>query len=74
VWGNTQADAYVDLIDSAFRRIQTFPEIGMVADETRPNLREYQLEYHLILYRREPNAVTILRVINPRRLRRSTRC
>ncbi len=69
-WGNEQEDRYQNTLRDAFRRIQAFPDIGMVADETRPNLREYHLEHHLILYRRAPDAVTILRVINPRRLRR----
>ena len=61
-------------LNDAFRQIQAFPDIGKVTDESRPNIRQYQVEHHLILYRREPGAVTILRVVNPRRLRRSTRC
>lgn len=59
-WGVEQSDAYDMTLNDAFRRIQAFPDIGMVADETRPNVRQHQLEHHLIIYRREPGAVTIL--------------
>lgn len=50
----------LDTPRDALCRIQQFAEIGKVADEDRPSLREYQLEHHLILYHREPGAVTIL--------------
>jgi plasmid stabilization system protein ParE len=50
----------LDTPRDALPRIQQFAEIGKVANEARPNLREYQLEHLLILYRREPNAVTNL--------------
>ena len=74
MWGEERRILYDALLWEAFRRIQAFPDIGREADEARPNIREYHLEHHTILYRRESGAVTILRVINPRRLRRSTRC
>lgn len=53
-WGKDQEELYQNTLRDAFRRIQAFPDIGKQADESRPNLREYQLEHHLILYRREP--------------------
>ncbi len=70
IWGEEQRILYDALLWEAFRRIQAFPDIDRVTDEDRPRRREYHLEHHTILYRHAHDAVTILRVINPRRLRR----
>jgi len=70
IWGEEQRILYDALLWEAFRRIQAFPDIDRVTDEDRPRRREYHLEHHTILYRHAPDAVTILRVINPRHLRR----
>lgn len=71
-WSERQADRYHDLIRDGFLRIQTFPEMGRVASDVNPSIREYALRNHIILYRHDVdiNAVVILRVVNPRRLRR----
>ena len=69
-WDERQADAYGALVDHAFRRIQTFPQIGRVAADDNPSVREYAVQNHLILYRYDHGTVTILRIVNPRRLRR----
>jgi toxin ParE1/3/4 len=68
-WGRGQKDAYQQRLEQAFLTIRDFPDIGYpVAAGSR--IRAYHLEHHTIVYRRDPDAVTILRVVNPRRLRR----
>lgn len=70
-WGTDQRDTYAEILANAFHRIRLFPEIGRVSGDD-PTIRELHLEHHTILYRydTDANAVIILRVINPRRLRR----
>jgi len=66
-WGNGQARTYYTTLWDAFRRIQVFPEIGKQASPDSSEVRELVLEYHTIVYRHRGNAVTILRIVNPRR-------
>jgi toxin ParE1/3/4 len=69
-WGSRQVATYRSLLYAAFHRIQAFPDLGRAVSPDDPNLRELVLDYHTIVYRRDPDAVTILRIVNPRRLRR----
>ncbi len=66
-WGSAQEVTSRLVLWNAFRRIQTFPEIGRLVSEDRDDLRERILEHHIILYRYHENTVTILRILNPRR-------
>lgn len=68
-WGIGQHDAYRQVLDNAFERIGIFPDIGHPAGGQPSNIREYHLRHHVIQYRREPDRVVILRIINPRRRR-----
>ena len=43
------------------------PDLGHRAEGKPSNLRVYHLEYHNIVYRREPERIVILRVVSPRR-------
>lgn len=61
---------YRRVLDETFERISVFPEIGHPVDGRPSNIREYHIRHHLIQYRREPDRVVILRVVNPRRQRR----
>ncbi len=71
-WSERQANRYHDLIRDGFLRIQALPEIGRVASDQDPAIREYAVRQHVILYRHDPDAATvmILRVVNPHRIRR----
>lgn len=71
-WPRAQADTYDDFLEHAFHRIQTFPEIGRMAADDDPSIREYALRQHIVIYRHDldANVMTVLRVVNPRRLRR----
>ncbi len=69
-WGSDQEEVYRQILQNAFERIRTFPEIGHPAEGRPPNIREYHLRHHVIQYRREADRVVILRIVNPRRGRR----
>ncbi len=65
-WGDEQADDYERLLDTAFHRLRSFPELGRERDH---GTREYPLQPHVVLYRYQDDTVSILRVMHPRRLR-----
>jgi plasmid stabilization system protein ParE len=69
-WGTGQRDRYEDILYAAFERIGVFPEIGHPVEGRPSNIREFHLRHHIIQYRREPERVIILRIVNPRRRRR----
>ncbi len=68
-WGTGQRDVYQGVLLSAFRRIGDFPEIGRAVADGPSGLRELVLRHHTIVYRRDPNRVTILRIRAHRRRR-----
>lgn len=68
-WGEEQQIRYLAALWDAFKRVQGFPDIGRRRPDLEPAIRELHLTHHTIVYRREPARVSILRVINPRRLR-----
>lgn len=66
-WGREQRNAYFVVLKQAVRRLQRFPEMGRMIGS---GIRELPVSHHVILYRYEKDAITILRVMHPRRLRR----
>jgi len=68
-WGTGQREAYHRVLEAAFGRIGTYPDIGKPAEGGPPNTRELVLKHHTILYLREPDRVTILRILSHRRMR-----
>ena len=68
-WGEDQETAYWSTLWDAFQRIQLFPDIGRPQSSSSPYIRELLLAHHSIVYRREPDQIVILRVLNPQRRR-----
>ena len=68
-WGTGQRETYQRVLEAAFARIGTYPDIGKPAEDGPPNTRELILKHHTILYLREPDRVTILRIRGHRRRR-----
>ena len=66
-WGTGQRAAYREVLESAFRRIGDFPDIGRPAESGPAGLRELVLRHHTIVYRRDSARVTILRIRGHRR-------
>lgn len=67
-WGTGQKNGYQRRLEQAFLTIRDFPDIGHPAGADS-RFRAFHLEHHTIVYRHDPGMVTILRVVNPRRLR-----
>lgn len=61
------ADQLLDTFQQAFERLLIYPESGQRRDDISPGLRHLTLGNHLILYRYDGEAVTILRVLHGRR-------
>lgn len=68
-WGTGQKDAYQRRLEQAFLSIRDFPDNGYPVT-ANSRVRAYHLEHHTIVHRHDPDAVTILRIVNPHRLRR----
>jgi plasmid stabilization system protein ParE len=66
-WGTGQRDAYRQVLLDAFRRLGTHPDIGRPIEGRSSDIREYIVRSHVIRYRREPDRIVILRIVNPRR-------
>jgi toxin ParE1/3/4 len=66
-WGRHQRNVYLRDLVRAGRQLATFPEMGRDADN---GIRELVLRHHVVLYQYDDESVTILRVLNPRQLRR----
>lgn len=66
-WGERQLERYQGELHAAFERLRAFPEMGRPVER---GFRELPVSHHVILYRYENDAITILRVMHPRRLRR----
>jgi toxin ParE1/3/4 len=57
-FGVARAVAYLDAVESTFRRILEFPDIGAVHPAVRPLTRSLGCQQHRIFY--EPGSETIL--------------
>jgi toxin ParE1/3/4 len=66
-WGRGQRNAYFSELRRAARQLLVFPEMGREVDD---GIRELVLRHHIVLYRYDDDIVTVLRVLNPRQLRR----
>jgi toxin ParE1/3/4 len=61
-----EAAAYrmIDRLSDAHNRLAAFPEIGQARPDVRSDLRHWPVRPYLILYRADPNEVTIVRVVH----------
>lgn len=69
VWGEDQAEAYDELLDRAFILLRDFPELGH-ASISPGDQREHHVRNHCVVDSYSDDTVTILRIVNPRRMRR----
>ena len=58
------AEGVLHRIAAAERRLTEFPEIGQARPDLAPGLRHWPVGRYLILYRIDPEAVTIVRVLH----------
>lgn len=61
------ADALLDLLDEACRKLAEHPQSGPARDDIRPGLRYIVAGAYLILYRIVGDGIEIVRVVHGRR-------
>jgi toxin ParE1/3/4 len=49
-WGRDQRNRYLTLIDTAFQRLGSDPELGRACDDIRSGYRKYRVGRHVIFY------------------------
>ncbi len=65
-WGNRQRDAYIERIVSAIYDLPRFPGRGRLRADLGDGVRAYPVEQHVVYYRADDQAVTILRILHSR--------
>ena len=66
-WGDAHRSHYRALIYQAFRRIGSFPSIGLPRDELFDDCRSLMVEQHIIYYYQSPeNVIVVARILHGR--------
>ncbi len=65
-WGLAQAERYTDCLSDCFELLAQSPLSGRSCSHIRPGYRRQSVESHVVYYRAEPDAVTIVRVLHER--------
>ncbi len=63
-FGVARAIAYLDAIETAFRLIMDYPEIGGVQPKVAPPVRAYAVQRHRVFYSVEGDVVLVQRVLH----------
>ena len=63
-WGAGQADRYADGLFALFDLLAGFPELAPERVEFTPPVRIHPSGSHLVIYRREGQAVEIIRILH----------
>jgi toxin ParE1/3/4 len=63
-FGVERAVAYLDAVESAFRRIVDFPEIGAVHRAVHPPTRSLGCQQHSIFYEVGGDRILIIRILH----------
>jgi len=65
-WGEEQAERYRTPIDDVLDSLAWFPLLGQREGEVAGDVRSIAVGHHVILYRVQPDAVVVLRVLHER--------
>jgi toxin ParE1/3/4 len=63
-WGETQADEYLQTIQSAIRLLVANPEIGKSREAIQTGYRSYYESKHVIFYRPYRYGVRVIRILH----------
>jgi toxin ParE1/3/4 len=63
-----RGDRALDRIETACRRLERFPHLGPPFPRITADARKLSVDGYLVLYRIDPDVVTIVRVVDQRRL------
>ena len=63
-FGVARADAYLDLIEAALRRLSDFPELGRQRDDLDPPLRQLPVRSHIVFYQLIEDGIMVVRILD----------
>ena len=64
VWGEEQAERYLDSLVACFFRIAQMPELGRACSAVHPGFRRIEPGKHVIFYRPEERGIFIGRILH----------
>jgi len=68
MWGERQADRYLDRMVRCFERIAKMPSLGRSCDDVMVGIRRIEVERHVVFYRPHDKGVFIARILHDRML------
>jgi toxin ParE1/3/4 len=66
VWGEQQADRYLDQLQAAIERLKGYPAAGLDYGRIRPGYRRLSVARHRIFYTASEVQIDIIRVLHER--------
>jgi toxin ParE1/3/4 len=63
----TNANRYLDFINSKLEQLAEFPEIGTHRPELTNNVRSFPIERYILFYRIKQNSLEIVRILHSSR-------
>jgi toxin ParE1/3/4 len=67
-WGEVQTDRYLNQLQACCERLAYTPQLDRAFGEIRPGMMRRNEGEHMILYRREPDGIRVVRVLHQRML------
>jgi toxin ParE1/3/4 len=64
VWGEIQADRYLDQLEDCCERLMINPKMGRASDIVQPGLRRFEQGRHVIFYQQLEERVLIYRILH----------
>ncbi len=64
IWGEAQADRYLEQIEAGIRRLVENPRLGKPRENIRAGYRSIQINRHVAYYRMEGQRIEIVRVLH----------
>jgi toxin ParE1/3/4 len=68
IWGEQQAENYVDELARCFQMLADSPRLGRPCDLIFPGIRRFEQGKHVIFYKRDRNGIIISRILHQRSL------
>jgi toxin ParE1/3/4 len=65
-WGKTQAERYLDELNSSFETLAMAPQLAPACDMVRTGYRRHRVSRHVVYYRLESATVIVVRVLHER--------
>ncbi|HEY7029749.1 MAG TPA: type II toxin-antitoxin system RelE/ParE family toxin [Thermomicrobiales bacterium] len=63
-WGMRQRDISAQRLSAAIDRLTRFPDLGRIRDDLPAGMHAHPVEQHVVYYRVDDQAVTIIRVLH----------